>query len=496
MRNLLLLPVLLIAACHTLRGAASPKRPNIVLIMADDMGWSDLGCYGSEIETPNIDSLARDGMQFLSFHNNAKCTTTRASILTGIYPRDAGGNLPQEVPTVAELLRERGYRTAFSGKWHQGSEAPNRPLDRGFESSYGLLDGCCNFFDPAQPDPGFKGGRVRVFCDGAERVTEFPGDYYTTDAFTERAVECIQEFAQEEAPFFLYLPYTAPHYPLHAREEDIAAQAGRYDDGWEAVAAARFQRQQQLGLFDEGAARAPLAREVSPWAETPHQEWQADLMEVYAAMVARMDYGVGEVLAALEEAGVAEDTLVLFLSDNGACAETPGGMDPTRIPGPKDDYTACGPGWAWAQNTPFRRYKQWVHQGGVATPLLARWPAGIEEGTRTSESGHIIDLIPTFLELAGEVDAPKHLEGESLSSVLRGSERLSPPEWGWLWAGNRAYRRNDWKISWDNKIKRWELYDMKLDPTESRDLSSEKSELVAELDAAWRAWKKRTRTKG
>ena len=489
----ILLPALLMAGCHSIRESEPPQRPNIILIMADDMGWSDLGCYGGEIETPNIDSLASEGMQFLAFHNNAKCTTTRASILTGVYPRNAGGTLPEELPTMAELLRDRGYRTAFSGKWHQGHVAPNRPLDRGFESSYGLLDGCCNFFDPAQADPSFKGGRVRVFCDGAERVTEFPEGYYTTDAFTERAVESIESFAKGEEPFFLYLPYTAPHYPLHARAADIALQEGRYDEGYEAVAAARYQRQLQLGLFEEGAPRAPLAREVTPWAEVSHQEWQSDLMEVYAAMVARMDYGVGEVLAALEEAGLAEDTLVLFLSDNGACAETPGGMDPNRIPGPKEDYTACGPGWAWAQNTPFRRYKQWGHQGGVATPLLARWPARVQAGLRTEEPGHIIDLIPTFLELSGELKGLEHLEGESLVSVLDGGARQSPPDWGWLWGGNRAYRRGEWKLVWDRKFKRWELYDIVRDPTEAHDLAEDQRELVQELEVEWRAWKERTR---
>ena len=480
------------AACLSLPVSDGPQAPNIVLIMADDMGWSDLGCYGGEIATPNIDGLARDGMLFTQFHNNAKCTTTRASILTGTYPRNAGGTLTPEIPTVAELLRERGYRTAISGKWHQGSAAPNRPLDRGFESSYGLLDGCCNFFDPVQPDPGFKGGRVRVFCDGAERVMEFPDDFYTTDAFTERAVDRIEEFAAGDAPFFLYVPYTAPHYPLHARPEDIAAQAGRYDEGWEAIAAERFERQVGLGLFGEGTPPAPMEREVKPWAEAPHREWQADRMEVYAAMVTRMDHGVGELLAALERTGVAENTLVLFLSDNGGCAEIPGGEKPERIPGPKEHYVTCGPGWAWAQNTPFRRYKQWVHQGGVATPLVARWPAGVEAGTRARQPGHIIDLLPTFLELSGEVDMPTELDGESLAPVLAGGARTSPPDWGWLWSGNRAYRRGDLKAAWDKKFKRWELYDIDKDPTEARDLAAERPELVEEFDALWRAWKQRT----
>ena len=239
-----------------------------------------------------------------------------------------------------------------------------------------------------------------------------------------------------------------------------------------------------------------MEREVKPWEEAPHKEWQADRMEVYAAMVARMDHGVGELLAALERAGVADDTLVLFLSDNGGCAETPGGEKPERIPGPKEHYVTCGPGWAWAQNTPFRRYKQWVHQGGVATPLVARWPAGIEAGTRTRQPGHIIDLLPTFLELSGEVDMPSGLDGESLAPVLAGGARTNQPEWGWLWSGNRAYRRGEWKVAWDKKFKRWELYDIEADPTEAHDLSSERPALTEELSGLWDAWKKRTRNKG
>ena len=495
MRHILAL-LALTWSCHAPRLDVGPKPPNVVLIMADDMGWSDLGCYGGEIATPHIDSLARDGVLFTQFHNNAKCTTTRASVLTGTYPRDAGGTLSPEVPTVAERLAALGYRTAFSGKWHQGSQAPSRPLDRGFESSYGLLDGCCNFFDPAQPDPDFKGGRVRVFCDGEERVTEFPEDYYTTDAFTERAVERIEAFGAEGAPFFLYLPYTAPHYPLHARPEDIASQEGRYDVGWEEIARARFERQLELGLFEEGTVPAPMEREVTSWETAQHKEWQADRMEVYAAMVTSMDDGVGEVLAALERAGVAEDTLVLFLSDNGACAELPGGERPERIPGPKEHYVTCGPGWAWAQNTPFRRYKQWVHQGGVATPLVARWPAGIKPGTLTREPGHIIDLLPTFLELAGAGALPEELDGESLAPVLAGGERSSPPEWGWLWSGNRAYRRGAWKISWEKKWKRWELYNIEADPTEAKDLSEVLPELTEELAGLWESWRTRTRKRG
>ncbi len=470
-------------------------RPNIVLILCDDMGWSDIGCFGGEIRTPSIDRIAAEGLRFTRFYNNAKCTTTRASLVTGLYPRRRGALLKENMATVGEVLGRAGYSTALSGKWHLGSRAPRRPIDRGFDVFHGLLDGCCNYFDPAQPDPEFKGGRERVFVHGERRVVEFPDDFYTTDDFTEHAVETIRAFAQTEAPFFVHVCYTAPHYPLHARPEDIATYEGRYDAGWEALRRERHGRQVEMGLVDPRWDLPPLEPGVRPWADAPDKGWQADRMEVYAAMVDRMDQGIGRILDALEEEGVDDDTLVIFLSDNGGCAEIPGGEDPGRIPGPKEYYTTCGPGWAFAQNTPFRRYKTWAHEGGIATPLVARWPAGIEAGTMTDQVGHVIDLLPTLAELAGAEHPARRgevellaVEGRSLAGVLRGEQSEDRAPLFWEWAGNRAVRAGDSKLVWERRLKRWELYDLAVDRTEMHDLAEEHPATVERLAVLWKQW--------
>ena len=489
-RSLLVAAVALLGGTPVVAGE-DPPRPNVVLILCDDMGWSDVGCYGGEVRTPHIDRLAAEGMRFTQFYNNAKCTTTRASIHTGAYPLRGGPHLrPGVTASIASVLREDGYRTALIGKWHLGAAAPRHPLDQGFDVFYGLLDGCCNFFDPARPDPKFKGGRVRVFADGRERITEFDEGFYTTDAFTDRAVRFI-EGAEESEPFFLHLTYTAPHYPLHAWPEDIERYEGVYDAGWDALREERYARQLELGLVDPDWTLPARDPEAQAWEDAPHHDWQALRMEVYAAMIDRMDQGIGRVLDALERAGVAGDTLVLFLSDNGGCAELPGGEDPTRTPGPEEFYTTCGPGWAYASNTPFRRYKQWVHEGGIATPLVARWPGQVPAGSITHEVGHVIDFLPTFAELAG-AEVPASVEGLSLAPVLAGGTREGHAELYWEWSRSRAIRRGDWKLAWDRKVKRWELYDLAKDRTETVDLADEHEELVLELATAWEAWAGRT----
>ena len=473
-------------------------RPNIVLILADDMGFSDVGCYGGEIETPTIDRLAAEGLRFTQFYNNAKCTTTRASLMSGLYPRNGGRGielLNGQMLTLAEGLKRAGYRTAMSGKWHLGAQAPHRPTDRGFDEFYGLLDGCCNYFDPSRPDPKYKGGRVRVFGENDRLLTEFPDDFYTTDAFAERAVEMIRRAGEDERPFFLHVSFTAPHYPLHAREEDVSRYLGRYRQGWEILRRQRHARQLELGLFEqpwelsEGESRSYL------W-ESADREFEDRRMAVYAAMVDVMDRNIGRIVSALEESGVAERTLVLFLSDNGGCAEEPGGRDPSqRHAGPVDDYVAVGPAWGWAQNAPFRRYKSWMHEGGIATPLVAWWPGRIEANTVTHEVGHIIDFWPTFLELAGgtypamvEGEALLPLEGRSLVPVLQGEERDAHDRLCWHWAGNRAIRQGRWKAVWDKLVERWELYDLVADRTERRDLATEQPERVEAMASAWQSW--------
>lgn len=492
--------MLLQFAVGTARAAAADApRPNIVLIMCDDMGYSDLGCYGSEIRTPHVDSLARDGLRFTHFYNNAKCTTTRASIVTGLYPRRSGPLLKESMVTLGEAIEAAGYQTALVGKWHLGRRPTTHPFHRGFQEYYGLLDGCCNYFDPNQPDPAFKGGRVRFFAHNDERITEFPDGFYTTDAFTDHAIATLEKFAAAGRPFFLHLCYTAPHYPLHAPPEDIARYRGKYLKGWDALRDERHKRQLAMGLVESDWNLPPRNPEASAWEDARDKPWQDLRMAVYAAMIDRMDQNVGRVLAALDASGVADNTLVMFLSDNGGCAEIPGGENPQAIPGPKEYYTTCGPGWAFAQNTPFRRYKSWVHEGGIATPLIVRWPHHVVPGTITHQVGHIIDILPTCLEAAG-ADYPDEYhghtilpcEGLSLTPVLRGQSRPGHDVLYWEWAGNRAVRQGDWKLAWEKRLRRWELYNLSNDRTETNDLAAQQPEKVAALSALWFEWAQRT----
>lgn len=485
-------------------GVRGAERPNILLIMADDMGWSDIGCYGGEIGTPNIDRLAAEGMRFTQFYNNGKCTTTRASLLTGLYPRKGGKGielLTPNVVTLGEALLGAGYSTGMSGKWHNGNKAPNRPFDRGFEESYGLWDGCCNFFNPSLPDPDFKGGKVRFFGENDRQITEFPDDFYTTEAFADHAIETIREQVKAGKPFFHYLPFTAPHYPLHARPEDIAKYKGRYDEGWDSIRQARYRRQVEMGLIDPKVWPDPGPNpDNESWTSVTDKmlDYEKLRMEVYAAMVYRLDQEIGRVLASLDDLGVADNTIVLFLSDNGGCAEQPGGRTPEQVPGPEEYYSHCGPDWAYAQNTPFKRYKSHTQEGGIATPLIVRWPGRVEPGAITDQVGHIIDFMPTFLDAAeGEYPVTRKgqpvllMEGVSLLPVLKGEENsiARPAPLFWHWAKNRAIREGDWKLVWEEKAKTgWQLYDLSKDRTETEDLASENPTKVQLLSEKWEAW--------
>ncbi|GIW82077.1 MAG: sulfatase [Gemmatales bacterium] len=474
------------------------RRPNIILIMCDDMGFSDVGCYGGEIDTPNIDRLAREGLRFTQFYNCAKCTTTRAAILTGLHPRRRGGLLQTNMITLGELLERTGYQTALIGKWHLGRTNTTHPVYRGFDEFYGLLDGCCNYFDPSIPDPPYKGGRVRFFAHNTERLTKFPKDFYTTDAFTDHALETMRRFAKTKKPFFLHVCYTAPHYPLHAKPQDIAKYRGKYRQGWDVLRRQRHARQVKMGLLDPKWKLSPTDSRAYDW-KTANHDFEDLRMAVYAAMVDCMDQNIGRLLGELKALGVEENTVVMFLSDNGGCAEEPGGRDPAkRRPGPKDDYVAVGPAWGWAQNTPFRRYKSWVHEGGISTPFIVRWPGVVKANTMTHQPGHIIDIMPTFAELAG-VDYPKNYEGKeivpvegiSLVPILEGKTRRPHDTLCWEWAGNRAVREGKWKAVWDKLVRRWELYDLEADRTELNDLSEKEPELTNRLAAKYDAWAKK-----
>jgi len=478
-------------------GIAAEKlagSPNILLIMADDLGFSDIGCYGGEIRTPNLDRLAQKGLRFTQFYNNAKCIPTRASILTGLYPRGQRARLTTNMVTVAEVLREAGYQTALSGKWHLGAVAPHRPIDRGFDEFYGLTDGCCNYFDPAQRDPPFEGGRIRIFARNGERITQFPEGFYTTDAFTDHAIATMRRFAAAGKPFFLHLCYTAPHSPIQAWPEDIARYEGKYGAGWAALRRQRHARQIELKLIDPKWALPGPDERVYDWDASDHK-WEDRRMAVYAAMVDRMDQDIGRVLQTLRELDLERNTVVIFLSDNGSSSEEAGGRNTAELAGPKSSYMNVGPGWAYAHNTPFRRYKLWVHEGGIATPFIVRWPGVVKPNTVTHQVGHIIDMLPTCLELAG-ARYPREfkgheilpVEGRSLVPAFRGKEVAQPKLMYWEQDGNRAVRQGKWKLVWDVEIKRWELYDMKADRTETKNLAAKLPEKVKELAAAYDRW--------
>jgi arylsulfatase A-like enzyme len=478
--------------------AAKAPRPNIILIMCDDMGWSDIGCYGGEVNTPNLDGLAREGMRFTQFYNNAKCTTTRASILTGLYPRRGkGGLLRTNMVTLGEALKLAGYQTALSGKWHLGSGATTHPYQRGFDEYYGLLDGCCNFFNPKQRDPKYKGSRIRKFGENDRELLQFPDDYYTTDAFTDHAIRCMEKFAKQDSPFFLHICFTAPHYPLHAKPEDIAKYRGKFKMGWDKMRVDRHARLVKMGLIDSKWKLSGRDSRAYDWATANHDH--EDLrMAVYAAMIDSMDQNIGRLMVALKKSGAADNTLVLFLSDNGGCAEEPGGRSPKIVPGPREFYAAVGPAWGWAQNAPFRRYKSWAHEGGIATPCIAWWPGQIKANSITKETGHIIDFMPTFLELAGGQYPVKHkgndilpVEGKSLLPILNGGKREGHEQIAWEWSGNRALREGKWKLVWDKLEKSWTLFDLEADRTETNDLALANPKRVVRLQKDWFAWAKK-----
>ena len=496
--------------------AVADERPNILLILCDDLGYSDLGCYGGEIRTPHLDQLAAEGMRFSQFYNCAVCVTTRSALLTGLYPRQGKPpRLRTNMLTLGEAMRQAGYETSLTGKWHLGSESPRRPIDRGFGEFYGLLDGCCNFFNPATQDPVFyNGGRFRSFAHNDRRITEFPEGYYTTDAFSDHAIKMIRRYANGNKPFFVHLCYTAPHFPLHALAADIDRYRGTYDAGYQAMREQRHRRQRELGLFAKTPKLSPpedkkgdyrYDYDVPKWETLPSAERKREQarMETYAAMVDRMDRGIGRVLSALEDSGAADDTVIMFLSDNGGCASwprpesEPGFQEYNRgIPvGDRRGYEFVGKGWGWAQNAPFRQFKTWCYEGGIATPMIVRWPATVASGTITHQVGHIIDLMPTLLELA-ESEYPTEyngntllpVEGRSLVSIFQGQQRQGHNSLSWELYGNRAIRQGDWKLVWGASEKNWELYDLGTDGSETHNLATQFPKRVTAMARDWAEW--------
>jgi arylsulfatase A-like enzyme len=496
--------------------AATPSRPNVLLVLADDMGFSDIGCYGGEIPTPNLDSLAKGGLRFTQFYNTARCSTTRAALLTGLLQHQTGIGILGEDPdqqapadaaagytrflntnclTIAEALRSAGYHTYMAGKWHLGLHGQEKwPRQRGFERYYGILAGACSYHRP-------QGGRG-LTLENTPLPPPTDTNYYTTDAFGEHLVQFLHE-QKDDQPFFAYLAFNAPHWPLHARPEDIARFVGKYTNGWDRLREERWQRQLALGVVKREWGLSPRDEGARAWETlTGEQQRQLDYrMAVYAAQVQRMDFQIGRVLEALRASGKLENTVVIFLSDNGGCAEPYndlGGGKFEEINDPdKAGSVSYGTGWANASNTPFRRYKARLHEGGIATPLIVAWPAGLKTraGALTDTRGYVSDLMPTILELAG-VSYPTEfagrkltpLYGRSLAPVLQGGT-LAQPEWMfWEHYNDRAARKGDWKIIGRIGSGKWELYDLATDRTEQRDLAAQKTELVAEMASAWQRW--------
>lgn len=527
--------------------AATPAKPNILLIMADDMGYSDIGCFGGEIKTPNLDALAGNGLRFTQFYNAARCCPTRASLLTGLYPHQAGighmirpvnqpgyrGDLSRQAVTIAEILRAGGYRTGMVGKWHVAKShhvkdgISNWPVQRGFDSFYGTIRGFGSFYDP------------ETLCRQNKYITpendpEYkPETFYYTDAINDNAVKFLEEHSGKKEPFFLYIAHTAAHWPLQALEKDIDKYKGRFDGGYDSIRRARVEKLKKLGLMDPKWKVTPT---VGRWDEVENKKWESRCMEVYAAMIDNMDQGIGRILTQLKKSGQFENTLIFYLQDNGACAERfgrelqkdppprnlkPMGPDQLQtqclppmqtrdgrwvktgtaiMAGPPDSYVGYGEHWANVANTPFREYKHWAHEGGIATPLIAHWPAGISKrrnGKLETQPGHLIDIMATCVDVAGvrypdkfNGEQIKPLEGVSLTPAFRGRLLARKQPLFWEHESNRAIRDGKWKLV-AMEDEPWELYDMERDRTEMSNLAGQFPQKVQELSRAWDAWAKR-----
>lgn len=479
---------------YSQQDAASEARPNVVLIMCDDMGFADIGCYGGEIETPNLDQLAAGGMRFRTFYNNAKCEHTRASLLTGRWWHHVGASatVHYSASTFGERLREAGYRTLMTGKWHAGQT----PFERGFDRYFGLTDGCCNFWNPGTARPGEEEPakkRVRRWAIDGKEFTPFTpaaSDFYTTDAFTDHAIEYLKEYADESQPFLLYVGYTAPHYPLHASQEDVAKYRGRYGAiGWDVLRKQRYARQLELGILPPKTQLSQRDPEIESWSDIRAEERdQWDLrMATYAAMIDRMDRNIGRLLATLKETGDFDNTVIMFLSDNGACKDS---KDRSTVKGAMPwevtSYLTQGKPWANASNTPFRQYKTTDFEGGVRTPMIVHWPGHIQAGSITDHVGHLVDVMPTMLHLAG-AEISDELAGHSLINAVRSQPSTRPWPIYWQFGSSQAIRDHDWKLIKHGKGA-WELYDLANDPIEERNLARQQPQVVLQLSQQWEEW--------
>jgi arylsulfatase len=494
---------------------AQQKRPNVVVILVDDMGYSDLGCYGSEINTPNIDRLARDGVRFTQVYNTARCCPTRAALLTGLYSHQAGvghmteehvgadgkvlpgysGRLNDRCVTIAEALKDAGYFTAMTGKWHVGQNLGATPWGRGFERTLTSPAGGVYF-------PGTVGGGS-LFLNGknvGRTDAPLPKQWYSTDLWTEYGLKFVDEARAANKPFFLYLAHNAPHFPLQAPPEDIARWRGKYKAGWDKLREARYQRQVKMGLIDKTWPLSPRPEAVPAWDSlTPEQQDRYDhLMAIYAAVMERMDKSVGALVDGLRQRGELDNTLILFLSDNGGNAESgvPGRLE-GNVPGDPESTVFIGQCWATLNDTPFVRYKHFTDEGGIATPLIAHWPQGIPKPRRgrwEKQPGHVVDIMATCLD-AANAPYPREfngkpippLEGVSLRPAFAGKALNRPQPLFWEHESNRAVREGDWKLV-ALAGKPWRLYNLAADRTEQHDLADAQPERVKALAAKWDAW--------
>jgi len=460
------------------------SRPNLVVILVDDMGFSDLGCYGGEIRTPNLDGLARRGIRFTQFYNTAKCAPTRAALLSGLYHPEVGVGQLSDCMTLGEAMRRAGYFTVMAGKWHM----TRQPTDRGFDRYFGHLSGATNFF---RGDNTFRlnGEPFKVPAKG----------FYTTDANTDYAIRFLDEARKSGKPFLLYLAYNAPHYPLQAPKEEVDKYLGKYTCGWDKLRKQRHSRQIEMGLFKKPWPLSPRPEDVPAWETLSEEEQKVEdlRMATFASMIDRVDQNVGRLLAHLDKMGATDNTLILFLSDNGACPFQRSKR--THLPPwDPDSYWTYDKKWAHACNTPFRWYKQNQHEGGIATPLIAHWPRGLKAkpGSITHQPGHIVDIMATCLDVAGSDYPAEHdgrtlkpLRGKSLLPILQGRQRDGHDVLYFQFSNNRAVRKGKWKLV-SARGGPWELYDMEADRTELSDLSRDKPDLAAELANLWEKWAK------
>ena len=480
-------------------GASAATKPNIVVILVDDMGFFDIGCYGSEIPTPNLDGLAQNGLRFTQFYNTARCCPTRAALLTGVYSHQAGighmtedqklpgyvGRLNDSCVTMAEVLRPAGYLTAMTGKWHVGQNHGVTPKSRGFDRSLNAVAG--GFFFSDAP-------RAELFLDG-EKLTKddprLPKDWYSTDLWTTFGLKFIDEALVAKQPFY---------FPLQAPKADIEKFLGKYQLGWEEVRARRYARQLEMGLIDKQWASSPMPNAIKAWKDVPAEEKKRfdHLMATYAAVMSRMDKAIGDLVDGLRKRGVLDNTLILFMSDNGGNAEAGAKGRTEGDPSTGKSNWFSGESWAYAQNTPFRLYKHFNHEGGISTPLIAHWPAGIAAKNEfRRQPGHLIDVMATVVEVSGAA-YPKEFNGKA---ILPMEGRSLVPAFAdkpiereaiyWEHEGNAAVRQGDLKLVRQGRNGAWELYDLKTDRTELHDLAQSQPAKAKELAALWRTWAER-----